>query len=242
MLAGEQRHRDEKREMRLVADGPKTKSGKDRPAVDPQRASAEQRRRQKRILPQAERPKGCRERQNRDDRRPAALGQNLPHHDQAKGERRRLEDEECRQIRQTGKGGAQQQEDRRVVEEPVLDAGRGGALFGGVVGGLVVGEFRCAGIGQGSGRIKADEIGAGGPGERHDKAVGSRHEKKKTDNFDSEQDPAIGEHTIAVERGAESVHKAQPGNCHGLSDGRLRPHGRSPREEVTNKEGRLGKD
>ena len=191
--------------MRLVAERPKTDPGKHRPAVDPQRAGAEQCRRQKRILPQAERPEGCRERQYRDDRRPVALGQNLPHHDQTEGERCRLEDQERRQIRHTGKGGAQQQKNRRVVEESVLDAGRCGALFGGVMGGLVVGQFRLAGIGQGSGRIKADEIGAGGPGKRHDQPVGSGDEKKKPCCLDREQDPAIGEHAIAVERGAENV-------------------------------------
>ena len=92
------------------------------------------------------------------------LAQKLPHHNQAQGERRRLEDQECRQIRQAGKGRAQQQEHRWVVEEPVFDAGRGGALFGGVMGGLVIGEFRRAAVSQGSGSVKADEIGAGGPG------------------------------------------------------------------------------
>jgi hypothetical protein len=107
------------------------------------------------------------------------------------------------------------------------------------MGGLVVGEFRCAGIGQGSGRIKADEIGAGGPGERHNKAVGSRHEKKKHGDFDSEQDTAISEHTIAVERGAESVHKAQPGNCLGLSptDGSGRMGARRARRSPIRKVG-----
>ena len=117
-----------------------------------------------------------------------------------------------------------------------------GALFGGVMGGLVVGEFRRAGIGQGSSCIKADEIGAGGPGERHDQPVGSGDEKKKPRCLDREQDPAIGKHAIAVERGAENVKKAQRGSFHGLSDGRLRPAGRAPREAATNKEGRLGKD
>jgi hypothetical protein len=60
--------------------------------------------------------------------------------------------------------------------------------------------------------------------------------------LDREQDSAIGEHAIAVERSAENVKKAQRGSFHGLSDGRLRPDGRSPREAATNKEGRLGKD
>jgi hypothetical protein len=221
MASGEQRHRDQEREMRLVAERTKTDPGKDWPAVDPQSAGAEQCRRQKRILPQAERPEGRRERQYRDHRPPVALGQNLSHHDQAEGERRRLENQEGRQIRQTGEGGAQQQEHRRIVEEPVLDAGRCGALFGGVMGGLVVGQFRLAGIGQGSGRIKADEIGTGGPSERHDQPVGSGDEKKKPRCLDREQDPAIGKHAIAVERGAENVKKAQCGSFHGLSDGRL---------------------
>ena len=228
--------------MGLVAERPETKSGKDRPAVDPQRAGAEQRRSQKRILPQAERPEGCRERQYRDDRRPGSIGQNLPHHDQAEGERRRFEKEERRQIRQTGKGGAQQQKDRRVVEEPVLDARRGGALFGGVMGGLVVGEFRRAGIGQGSSCIKADEIGAGGPGERHDQTVGSGHEKKKHGGLDREQDPAIGQHATAVECGAQSVQQAQPGGCHGLSGCTASAAWALAAEEATNKGSRLGKD
>ena len=35
MAAGEQRDRDEEGEMRLVAERPETKPGKDRPAVDP---------------------------------------------------------------------------------------------------------------------------------------------------------------------------------------------------------------
>jgi hypothetical protein len=110
------------------------------------------------------------------------------------------------------------------------------------MGGLVVGQFRFAGIGQGSGRIKADEIGAGGPRKRDDQPVGSGDEKKKHCCLDREQDPAIGEHAIAVERSAENVKNAQRGSFHGLSDGRLRPDGRSPRAAASNKEGRLGKD
>ena len=96
------------------------------------------------------------------------------------------------------------------------------------MGGLVVGEFRRTGIDQSSGCVKADEIGAGGPGERRDQAVGSGNQKKKHGGLDRKQDPAVGEHAIAVERGAQSVQKARPGNCHGHSGGRLRPHGRSP--------------
>src|ERR1700745_395292 len=53
----------------LEQSAPKQNPGKEGPPVDPQRAGAEQRRSQKRILPQAERPEGCRERQYRDDRR-----------------------------------------------------------------------------------------------------------------------------------------------------------------------------
>jgi hypothetical protein len=100
------------------------------------------------------------------------------------------------------------------------------------MGDVVVSEFWCAGIGQDSGRIKADEIGAGGPGERHDQTVGSSDEKKKCRSLDREQDPAIGQHAIAVERGAENIQKVQRGCFHGLSDGRLgrmeARRGRSP--------------
>src|ERR1700752_3596699 len=60
IASAEQCHRDEESEMRLVAERPKTDPGKDRPAVDPQRADAEQCRGQKRVLPQAARPEGCR--------------------------------------------------------------------------------------------------------------------------------------------------------------------------------------
>jgi hypothetical protein len=42
------------------------------------------------------------------------------------------------QIRQAGERRAQQQEHRGVIEEPVLDARRSDALFGGIMGGLVV--------------------------------------------------------------------------------------------------------
>ena len=61
----------------------------------------------------------------------------------------------------TSETGAKQQEYRRVVEEPVLDAGFGCTLFGSLMCRLVIGEFRRAGIGETARGIEADKIGAG---------------------------------------------------------------------------------
>ena len=60
-----------------------------------------------------------------------------------------------------GEDGRHQQEHRRVVEKPILYAGRGGVLFGGIVHRLIVYEVRYRRVRHRSGRIKTDEIGAG---------------------------------------------------------------------------------
>ena len=60
-----------------------------------------------------------------------------------------------------GQQRAEQQKRRRIVKEVVIYPDGRGALFGSVVLGSVIGEFRRPGIGQAPRRVEADKIGAG---------------------------------------------------------------------------------
>src|ERR1700739_1817450 len=90
-----------------------------------------------------------------------------------------------------GEGRAKQQKWRRIIKEIVVYSGGGGALFGSVVLGSVIGELRHPGIGQASSRVEADKIGAGGFCGRDDQAVSARGHEQKDRNLDGEQDRTV---------------------------------------------------
>ena len=186
--------------MRLITQRPEKQAGCDRPPIDVERPGPEQRRGKKCVLPQAERPEHGGKRQHRDERAKTALAEDAAHNDQKKNEGDRLEDQESHNIGQTGEGRAKQHEDRRVIKKSIFDAGCGRPLFRGIVRRLVVGEFGRAGVGQASGGIEADKIGAHGRAERHDPAVCSGDKKQKSAELDCKQDRAIRQDAVAVQR------------------------------------------
>src|SRR6516164_5867012 len=154
--------------MRLIAKRAEKQARRDRATVDAERPRSEQPRREKCILSQAECPKHGGKCQYWDERGKTALAENSAHNDQINSKGRHLEDQERHEIRQTGDESTKQQENRWVVKEPILDTRCGCLFFGSIVRGLVVGEFGCTRVGQASGRIEANEIGARGGVERHD--------------------------------------------------------------------------
>jgi hypothetical protein len=99
----------------------------------------------------------------------------------------------------------------------ILDASGGCALFGRIVFGVVVRQLRLSGVGQTSSRIEADEIGAGGLGERNNEAMCSGDEEQKHSDLDRKQGPATGENTTTVEPIFQIAEKAHPQRRHSLS-------------------------
>ena len=72
---------------------------------------------------------------------------------------------------------------KEIVNDPRLRS----ALFGGVMGCLVVGKLRHADIRQAPGRIKADEISTRWPCERNNQAMSAGNAKQKNCQLDREQ-------------------------------------------------------
>jgi len=122
-----------------------------------------------------------------------------------------------------GEEGTKQQEDRWVVKKSIFDTGRGCPLFGGIVRGLVVGEFRRTGVGQAPSRIEADEIGARGGVERYDQTMSACNQKQKAANFDRKKDRAICANATIVQRIAQRAAKTQLCRHHRRYDFRWMP-------------------
>src|SRR5690242_7765586 len=176
--------------MRLVADKPEKHASEHRPAIDQQQRAAEQRRGEKGILTQSHGPEYGGESEERQQRAPARRLDDAARNQQAEQHAQRLEGKEGGQIRQAAEESAEQQVNRRVVEEIVFDAGLRRLLLGGVMRRLVISETGRAGIGEAAGRIKAHEIGGRRPLERDDPAMRAGDKKKENGNLEREQHAA----------------------------------------------------
>ncbi len=176
--------------MRLVAERPEQEAGDDRATVDEKRRAAEQRGAQKRVLSEADIPEHRREGEQRQQRDAARIVEDAAGDGEIGGEARSGEQDKGDEVWQPRQHRAEQQVDRRVEEELVLDAGAGDRLLGREMGRLIVGELRRTGIGQRAGGVEADEISRVGLVERDDPPMRAGDNECEEGEFDREQNRA----------------------------------------------------
>jgi hypothetical protein len=176
----------------------------------------EQGRREKRVLPEADSPEDEREGDQHKERRSARVTQNTAGHQQVQRQGRRFENGECRQIRQSRERAADQQEDRRIVEELIGDARLCGCLLGGGMRSQIVYQLRRSSVGEGAGGIEADEIGACRLCERHDPAMFPA-------TMNAETASSIASKAAATRMSRRSSHFPAPGRAAALANTGIMP-------------------
>jgi hypothetical protein len=196
---GEERHRNEKSELRLVGEKPERDAGKRRPLLDRERRDREERRREQRILSVEGADEGARKGKRKKD---CFLFLQKPRDRRRIGrERGGDEDEEGGEIGEQRQRRHEQLIGRRIVPEECRFGRRHGEALRLVDLLQIEGVGRMALQRQMAGAPEGDEVVAERLAEGIDERVREKHERQRAHRIGGDEHARIDAHAIGVEQG-----------------------------------------